>query len=105
MCIRDRPGDIHMAEEGLIDITLADGAEVRVKKGVTTLEVLSSAEKPLPENAVLAEINGETIELSRPLKSGGTLDILGFDSPRGRETYRHTASHVMAQAVKRIPVS
>lgn len=91
-----------MAEEGLIDITLADGAQVRVKKGVTALEVLRTAEKPLPEYAVLAVINGETIELSRPLKSGGTLDILGFNSPRGREAYRHTASHVMAQAVKRL---
>ncbi|MBK5093744.1 MAG: threonine--tRNA ligase [Actinobacteria bacterium] len=86
----------------LIDIKLADGSEVSVEKGMTTLEVLKSAGRRLPEGAVLAELDGESVELSRPIESSGALSVLGFDSPRGSEAYRHTASHVMAQAVKRV---
>jgi len=91
-----------MADEELIDITLSDGTEVRAEKGSSAFEVLKSAGKPMPAAAVLGELDGESIELSRPIESGGALKILGFDSPRGREAYRHTASHVMAQAVKRL---
>ena len=91
-----------MAKEKYLEITLEDGSEARVKKGANTFEVLESADKELPENLVLVELDGETMELSRPLESGGKLRLLGLDSPRGREAYRHTASHVMAQAVKRI---
>jgi len=91
-----------MADEELLYITLSDSTEASVKKGSNTFDVMESAGKPLPAGAVLAELNGESVELSRNIESGGTLNILGFDSPRGREAYRHTASHVMAQAVKRL---
>ena len=91
-----------MAKKELINIKLADGSEVSVEKGKTALEVYESAQRRLPEEPVLAEFDGDSIELSRPIESAGALSILGFDSPRGREAYRHTASHVMAQAVKRI---
>ncbi len=90
-----------MTAEGRIKITL-DGRSVEVPAGTTPLEAyLSAGIEPSPD-AVLAEIDGEGVELNRPLQRGGRLELLAFDEPRAREAYRHSASHVMAQAVKRL---
>ena len=84
-----------------MDILLDGGENVEVPEGSTPLDVLAAAGRTAG-SALVGEIDGETVELNRPLTRGGKLNLLGFDSPRGREAYRHTASHVMAQAVKRL---
>jgi len=90
-----------MADE-MLKVVLEDGSAVEVQAGMTPLGVLEIAGESLPEGSVIAEVNGESVELDRPLQTGGNLKFLGFDEPRGAEAYRHTASHVMAQAVKRL---
>ena len=75
--------------------------EVEVLSGSSTLDVLRAAGKSA-DVAIVADFNGDTIEVDMPLTTNGTLKLLDFAEPRGREAYRHTASHVMAQAVKRI---
>jgi len=90
-----------MADE-MLKVVLEDGSVVEVQAGMTPLGVLEIAGESLPEGSVIAEVNGESVELDRPLQTGGNLKFLGFDEPRGAEAYRHTASHVMAQAVKRL---
>lgn len=52
--------------------------------------------------AVAASIEGRTVGLGETVENGGELTLLTFEEPRGREVVRHTASHVMAQAVKRL---
>lgn len=88
--------------EDSVRINLDDGSSVDVPAGSTPLDVVRAAGGSVRDGAVIAELNGESIELDRPLARGGTLKFIGFGEPRGGEAYRHTASHVMAQAVKRL---
>ncbi|MDD5447706.1 MAG: threonine--tRNA ligase [Actinomycetota bacterium] len=84
-----------------ITLVIGEDKEVVVPRGSTPLEVLDYSGSSGDEFLV-AEINGKTIELNFPLEESGKLSFLGFDSPRGREAYRHSASHVLAQAFKRL---
>ena len=90
-----------MAEE-MIRLTLDDGSNLDVPMLSIPVEVAAKAGYTIPSSAVIAELDGESIELNRPLERGGLLKFICFGEPRGAEAYRHTASHVMAQAVKRL---
>ena len=90
-----------MAEE-MIRLTLDDGSNLDVPMLSIPVEVAAKAGYTVPSSAVIAELDGESIELNRPLERGGLLKFICFGEPRGAEAYRHTASHVMAQAVKRL---
>ena len=91
-----------MAKDRTIKITFDAGGYIELPVGSTALDALMESGKKPDEAALIAEVGGESVELGRPLRSGGVLKVLSFDEPRGREAYRHTASHVMAQAVKRL---
>jgi threonyl-tRNA synthetase len=97
----ERTLETRMAGE-MIKVSLEDGSSVEVPLGATPIEVAEASGKGLPEGALIAEVDGESLELDRPLVRGGTLKFLGFVEPRGAEAYRHTAAHVMAQAVRRL---
>lgn len=86
----------------MIKIILKDEATVEVPRGSTPSDVLQEAGIPADEGMVIAEVNGEAVDLDRPLDGDCYLEFLDFNTARGREAYRHTASHVMAQAVKRL---
>ncbi|MBU4302518.1 MAG: threonine--tRNA ligase [Actinobacteria bacterium] len=86
----------------MIKVILKDGKKVDVPSGETPLEVLAAAGIKPDDGALVAEVDGEAAELNRPLEGDCSLGFLDFSTPRGREAYRHTASHVMAQAVKRL---
>ena len=86
----------------MIKIILKDEATVEVPRGSTPSDVLQEAGIPADEGMVIAEVNGEAVDLDRPLEGDCYLEFLDFNTARGREAYRHTASHVMAQAVKRL---
>ena len=91
-----------MPGEDLIRITLDDGFTVEVPRGSTAVDALHAAGKKPGRGMLLAEVDGGAVEMSRPLDTDCSLGFLSFDTPRGREAYRHSASHVMAQAVKRL---
>ncbi len=91
-----------MAGEDKIRLTLEGGAGVELPVGSNALDAYREAGRAPEADAVIAEVGGQSVELTRPLSCGGELRLLGFDEPRGREAYRHTASHVMAQAFKRL---
>ncbi len=86
----------------MIKVILKDETTVEVPMGSTPLDVLQEAGIRADEGTVIAEVNGEAVDLNRPLEGDCHLEFLGCNTPRGREAYRHTASHVMAQAVKRL---
>lgn len=86
----------------MIKVVLKDETTVEVPSGSTPLDVLKEAGIRSDEGTVIAEVNGEAVDLNRSLESDCHLEFLDFNTPRGREAYRHTASHVMAQAVKRL---
>ena len=85
----------------MLNITLKDGTVMQFEGG----SVLSLAEKisaGLARVALAAKVNGKVCDLSFVLDSDSEVEILTFDSEDGKKVYNHTASHVLAQAVKRL---
>ncbi len=86
----------------MIDVTLKDGSKIQVEKGTSVIDVANMISQGLARNAVLAEVDGVVTELGTALDKDCTLNILTFDSEEGKKAYRHTTSHILAQAVKRL---
>ncbi len=85
-----------------INIILPDGSVKKLPAGTTVEELARSIGPGLARDAVAARFEGRLIGLAEPLEHGGHITILTFDDPEGRDVYRHSAAHVMAQAVKRL---
>ncbi|HEX2944893.1 MAG TPA: threonine--tRNA ligase [Clostridia bacterium] len=86
----------------MIKVTLKDGSVKEYEAGTTVMQVAESISAGLARVALAAEIDGEVKELSTVLDKDCSLNLLTFDSEGGKHAFRHTASHVMAQAVKRL---
>jgi len=65
-------------------------------------EFLKTANGSLAKQAIAGKIDGQTVDLNYPLSSDCHLEIITFDSPEGKNILRHSASHIMAQAVKEL---
>ena len=88
--------------EKMIHIRLQDGRSQSVPAGTTVSQALADFGVKLGASVVAAKLNGAPVDLSASLREDGTLEPLSFDSPEGREVYRHSSTHVMAQAVKEL---
>ena len=86
----------------MINITLKDGNVIQAEKGQTCFQVARGISEGLARMALAAEIDGNVVDLSTPLESDCHLSILTFEQDGGKKAFRHTASHVLAQAVKRL---
>ena len=86
----------------MIKITLKDGSEMEVEKGLSILEITKKISEGLARVATCAEVNGEVKDLRTIIEEDCTLNILTFDSLNGKKAYWHTTSHVLAQAIKRL---
>ncbi|HOZ48030.1 MAG TPA: threonine--tRNA ligase [Candidatus Hydrogenedentes bacterium] len=86
----------------MIGIALPDGSRMEIEDGATVLDVAQQIGPRLAKAATAAEVNGTVVDLTTPLHEGDTVTILTFDSEKGREVFRHSASHVMAAAIKRL---
>jgi len=82
-------------------ITLKNGATKDIPSGSTVGQVLAEAGLAGPD-VLAATVNGRATDLSAVLTEDATIEPLRFDSAEGREVYRHTSTHVMAQAVKEL---
>ncbi len=85
-----------------LKISLPNGREITVPEGKTFLEVLKEFAPRYLKQAVAVRLNGNLLDLNRPLHESGTLEVLTFDDPEGREVFWHSSSHLMAQAVKEL---
>jgi threonyl-tRNA synthetase len=82
-------------------ITLKDGPSRDLNAGETAGKVLAAL--GVQDRQVLAaKVNGQVVDLSRPLTEDATIEALRFDSAEGRDVYRHSSTHIMAQAVKEL---
>ena len=81
---------------------MVNGQEMELERGATALDVLEKLPKEVKKEALVAKINGNLISLMEPIPEEGNLEILTFADADGRWTLRHTASHVLAQAVKNL---
>ncbi len=83
-------------------ITLKDGSVMEMQAGVSVGEVASAISEGLFRNAVCGKVNGELVDLSTKLESDCDLEIITLKDKEGLDVYRHTTSHILAQAVKNI---
>ena len=85
-----------------MEITLKDGKSISVEQGAKPIDIASKLSYKLKKTALAAKVDGELWDLMRPIEKDCELEILTFDDAEGRWTMRHTVSHVLAQAVKRL---
>ncbi|NGZ10149.1 MAG: threonine--tRNA ligase [Nitrospira sp. LK70] len=82
-------------------ISVKDGPSGDIQTGETVGDALS--ELGVTSGDILAaKVEGEVVDLSRPLSASSIVEPLRFDSSEGREVYRHSSTHIMAQAVKEL---
>lgn len=86
----------------MIKITLKDGSVIEQEAGLSIYEIAQKISERLAKVATSALLNGEVVDLRTVLNEDCNLQILTFDDEEGKGAYRHTTSHIMAQAVKRI---
>ena len=67
-----------MGEE-TIKVQITGGAVIEAPAGTTTVEIMKMAWEKLPKTACIAELDGQSLELNRPLSTDGNLDFLSFD--------------------------
>lgn len=86
----------------MIKVTLKDGSVKEFPAGISAYEAAKEISMGLARNACAAKINGKNADLRDTLNEDCELEILTFDDEYGKWTFRHTVSHIMAQAVKRL---
>ena len=86
----------------MIKVTLKDNVVKEYNEGVTVLDIAKDISEGLARNACCGLVNGEVQDLRYPVSEDSTVEICTFDTPEGKRAFRHTASHVMAQAIKRL---
>ena len=85
-----------------VKIILPDGSAKEYAAGTTLGEVVKKLSNSLAKKVLAANVNGELTDLREELVDGSEVAFLTFEEDGGKHTLRHTASHVMAQAVKRL---
>src|SRR5436305_1604854 len=82
-----------------IEITLPDGSKQSVAAGTPPIDVAKSISPRLADAAIVARVNGELYDLTRPLEQDARLEILTNKNPEALEVYRHSTAHLLAAAV------
>jgi threonyl-tRNA synthetase len=86
----------------MIQIKLKDGSIKEYAEAVSVIDVAKDISEGLARNAVAGTVNGVTVDLRTVITEDSELSILTFDSEEGKKAFRHTSSHILAQAVKRL---
>ena len=86
----------------MVKLTLKDGSVKEVEANIAAAEVIKGIGMGLYKAACCVKIDGEVKDLRTPLDKDCTFEVCTFDDPDGKKTFWHTASHVLAQAVKRL---
>ncbi|WP_204181788.1 threonine--tRNA ligase [Staphylococcus sp. GDY8P152P] len=85
-----------------IKIKFPDGNTKEFDKGTTTEDIAQSISPGLRKKAVAGKLNGQLIDLTRPIESDGDIEIVTPGSDEALEVLRHSTAHLMAQALKRL---
>lgn len=83
-------------------ITLKDGSVKEYSEAKSVYDIAMDISEGLARNACAGEVNGEVVDLRTIVEDDATLNILTFKDEKGKAAYRHTASHVLAEAVKTV---
>lgn len=85
-----------------VRVTLPDGSVREYERGITIMDAVTQIGRGLAKAALVAKVDGELVDLSTKLEADCNLQVLTFKDEEGRETFRHTSTHILAQAVKRL---
>jgi threonyl-tRNA synthetase len=86
----------------MIDLKFPDGSSRSFEDGVSGRAVAASISPSLEKKALLAKLDGQLLDLDRPLPHGGAIQIVTRDSPDALDTIRHDTAHVLAEAVQEL---
>lgn len=86
----------------VVHVTLPDGSVREYPQGITIAEAVAQIGRGLARAALAAKVDGRVVDLSARLDQDCQLQVLTFKDEEGREVFRHTSTHIMAQAVKRL---
>ncbi|HGV8443035.1 TPA: threonine--tRNA ligase [Enterococcus faecium] len=86
----------------MIKITFPDGAVKEFEAGTTTLAIAESISKSLAKKALAGKVNGKLIDLTRPIEEDASIEIVTPDHEDALGLVRHSAAHLMAQAMRRL---
>lgn len=86
----------------MVLVTFPDGGKREYPDGATAADVLKGLGQRLQKEALAARVNGNTTDLSAPLPPEASVEFVTFESEDGRNVYRHSSAHILAQAVKRL---
>ncbi|WP_053975388.1 threonine--tRNA ligase [Mangrovimonas xylaniphaga] len=86
----------------MIDITLPDGTVKSFEQGVTPMDVAKSISEGFARNVISANFNNETIEVSTPITTNGSLILYTWNDKDGKKAFWHSSSHVLAQALEEL---
>lgn len=84
----------------MINVELKGGAVKEFENGTTPAEIAKSIGAGLYKSVCCAKVDGDLCDLRTPLEKDCRVELLTFDNVDGQKTFWHTASHVLAQAVK-----
>ena len=86
----------------MVKITFPDGSVREYEAGVTGLQIAESISPALARNVVSCGVNGETVELNRPINSDATVALYKFEDEEGKHTFWHTSAHLLAEALQEL---
>ena len=86
----------------MVKITFPDGSVREYESGVTGLQIAESISPALARNVVSCGINGETVELNRPISADSTIALYKFEDEEGKHTFWHTSAHLLAEALQEL---
>ena len=86
----------------MVKITFPDGSVREYEQGVTGLQIAESISPALARNVVSCGVNGETVELNRPINEDATIALYRFEDEEGKHTFWHTSAHLLAEALKEL---
>ena len=86
----------------MVKITFPDGSVREYEQGVTGLQIAESISPALARNGVSCGVNGETVELNRPINEDANVELYKFEDEQGKHTFWHTSAHLLAEALQEL---
>ena len=86
----------------MIKITFPDGSVREYENGTTGLQIAESISQRLAQDVLACSVDGETVELNRPINHDAAVKLFKWDDPEGKHAFWHTSAHLMAEAMQEL---
>ena len=84
----------------MVKVTFPDGGVREYAKGTTAMQIAASISPRLAQEALSATVNGEIVDLNRPVDQDATIRFHKWEDPEGKKAFWHSSSHLMAEALE-----